>query len=44
MHLLAIRKQNNLQANVMLYYNAVVGCSTSDVTSGALQVVVPASF
>jgi hypothetical protein len=44
MYLLAIGKKNNLQANVMLYYIVVVGCSYSDVTSGALQVEGPASF
>jgi len=27
-----------------MYYNVVVGCSSSDVTSGALQVEGPASF
>jgi len=28
----------------MMYYNVVVGCSSSDVTSGALQAEGPASF
>jgi len=28
----------------MMYYNVVVGCSSSDVTSGALQVEGPASL
>jgi len=28
----------------MMHYNVVVGCSSSDVTSGALQVEGPASF
>jgi len=28
----------------MMYYNVLVDCSTSDVTSGALQVEGPASF
>jgi len=28
----------------MMYYNVVVGCPSSDVTSGALQVEGPASF
>ena len=35
-YLLAVRKKNTLQANVMTYYNVVIGCSSSDVTSGAL--------
>jgi hypothetical protein len=44
MYLLAIRKKNNLQVNVMTYYNVVVGCLSSDVTSGALQVEGPTLF
>jgi len=44
MYLLTIRKKNILLANVMMYYNIVVGCSSSDVTSGALQVEGPAWF
>jgi len=28
----------------MIYYIAMVGCSSSDVISGALQIVEPASF
>jgi hypothetical protein len=43
MYLLVIRKKNHLQANVMMYYNVMVGCSSSDVISSVLQVEGPAS-
>ena len=38
MYLLATRKKKISITNVMMYYNDVVGCSSSDVTTGALQV------
>jgi len=38
------KEKTNLGANVMKYCSVAVGCSSSDVTPGALQVEGTASF